>query len=89
MVEFEVVALLGDITDGGMKQVQLAAEPTGLYRIGSEVFAIHDICTHEPNTSRRRFLLRGVRLNVLAMAPASMFRPAPMACFRSQYPEAA
>lgn len=47
MTDFEVVASLGDIPDGGMKQVEFAGEPIGLFKVGKDVFAIHDICTHE------------------------------------------
>jgi 3-phenylpropionate/trans-cinnamate dioxygenase ferredoxin component len=45
--EFEFVAKLDDIPDGGMIQVVVRGEPLGLYRTGDDVYAIHDICTHE------------------------------------------
>ena len=44
---FRVVAKLGEIPDGGMKQVSVAGELVGLYRVGDSIFAISDICTHE------------------------------------------
>jgi 3-phenylpropionate/trans-cinnamate dioxygenase ferredoxin subunit len=47
MADFEFVATLDEIPDGGMVQVVVRGEPVGLYRVGSDVYAIHDICTHE------------------------------------------
>jgi len=41
------VARLDDIPDGGMKQVIVRGEPVGLYRVADDVYAIHDVCTHE------------------------------------------
>jgi 3-phenylpropionate/trans-cinnamate dioxygenase ferredoxin subunit len=42
-----MVARLDDIPDGGMIQIAFRGEPVGLYRVGENVYAIHDICTHE------------------------------------------
>jgi len=47
VAEFEAVAKLGEIPDGGMRQYVAHGEPIGLYRVGDRVYAIHDICTHE------------------------------------------
>ena len=47
MPEFDVIATIDEIPDGGMKQVAVKGEPVGLYRVGDEVFAIGDHCTHE------------------------------------------
>jgi 3-phenylpropionate/trans-cinnamate dioxygenase ferredoxin subunit len=47
MIDFEIVATLEEIPDGEMKQVVVKGEPVGLYRVGEDVYAIHDICTHE------------------------------------------
>ena len=47
MADYELVATLGEIPDGGMKQVVVRGEPVGLYRVGEDVYAVHDICTHE------------------------------------------
>ena len=44
---FTPVAKLDEIPDQGMKQVVAHGEPIGLYRVGDEVWAINDICTHE------------------------------------------
>src|SRR3974390_3519891 len=40
------VASLGDIEEGGTLQVGVAGEPVCLYKIGGQVFATTDICTH-------------------------------------------
>jgi 3-phenylpropionate/trans-cinnamate dioxygenase ferredoxin subunit len=45
--DFDFVATLDDIPDGGMVQIVVKGEPVGLYRAGDDVYAIHDICTHE------------------------------------------
>jgi 3-phenylpropionate/trans-cinnamate dioxygenase ferredoxin subunit len=45
--DFEIVTTLDEIEDGGVKQVVVKGEPVGLYRVGNDVFALHDICTHE------------------------------------------
>lgn len=47
MADFEAVARLGDIPDGGMKQVVYKGDLVGLYRVGDDVYAIGDLCTHE------------------------------------------
>lgn len=41
------VARLEEIPDGGIKQVTVRGEPVGLYRVGDDVYGLHDICTHE------------------------------------------
>jgi 3-phenylpropionate/trans-cinnamate dioxygenase ferredoxin subunit len=45
--DFEFVATLDEIPDGEMVQIVVKGEPVGLYRAGGDVYAIHDICTHE------------------------------------------
>ena len=47
MGEFEAVARLDEIPDEGMKQVVVRGELVGLYRVGEDVYAINDVCTHE------------------------------------------
>lgn len=47
MARYETVAKLEDIPDGDMKQVIVAGDLVGLYRVGEDVYAISDICTHE------------------------------------------
>jgi 3-phenylpropionate/trans-cinnamate dioxygenase ferredoxin component len=46
-LSFDYVATIDDIPDGGMVQIVVRGEPVGLYRVGGDVYAIHDICTHE------------------------------------------
>ena len=47
MADFQTVATIDEIPDGGMKQVVVAGELIGVYRVGEDVYAIHDVCTHE------------------------------------------
>jgi 3-phenylpropionate/trans-cinnamate dioxygenase ferredoxin subunit len=47
VADYELVATLEEIPDGGMKQVVVRGEPIGLYRVGEDIYAVHDICTHE------------------------------------------
>lgn len=47
MADYETVAKLDEIPDGGMKQVVYKGDLVGLYRVGADVFAIGDVCTHE------------------------------------------
>ena len=75
MATYESVAKLDEIPDGGMKQVVAHGEPLGLYRVGAEVWAIHDICTHEqtyltegefePDEMEVECPLHGSRFNVV------------------------
>ena len=44
---FTPVAKLDEIPDGGIKQVVAHGDVVGLYRVGGDVYAIHDVCTHE------------------------------------------
>ena len=41
------MAMLDEIPDGGMKQVSVHGDVVGLYRVGVDVYAINDYCTHE------------------------------------------
>ncbi|MGH2747003.1 MAG: non-heme iron oxygenase ferredoxin subunit [Actinomycetota bacterium] len=47
MAEYEAVAKMDEIPDGGMKQVVVRGDLVGLYRVGEDVYALGDICTHE------------------------------------------
>ena len=44
---YENVATVDELSDGMMKRVTVGGEPVGLYRVGDDFYAIHDICTHE------------------------------------------
>jgi 3-phenylpropionate/trans-cinnamate dioxygenase ferredoxin subunit len=47
VADYVEAARLADIPEGGMKQVQVRGDLVGLYRVGEDVYAIRDICTHE------------------------------------------
>lgn len=47
MALFQTVAKIDDIPDEGMIQVIAHGDPIGLYRVGDEVYAINDYCSHE------------------------------------------
>ena len=47
MSDFQSVATIEEIPDGGMKQVVVRGDLVGLYRVGGRVFAMGDVCTHE------------------------------------------
>lgn len=46
-MSFQTVATLEEIPDGGMKQVTAHGDIVGLYRVGTDVYAINDYCSHE------------------------------------------
>jgi 3-phenylpropionate/trans-cinnamate dioxygenase ferredoxin component len=46
-MSFKTVAMLDEIPDGGMKQVSVHGDVVGLYRVGEDVYAINDYCSHE------------------------------------------
>ena len=47
VADYQTVARLEEIPDGGMRQFIAHGEPIGVYRVGDKVYAISDICTHE------------------------------------------
>ncbi len=47
MALFQTVAKIEEIPDGGMIQVTAHGDPVGLYRVGDDVYAINDYCSHE------------------------------------------
>ena len=47
MGQFETVAKLEELEDGGIKQVVVHGDLVGIYRVGNDVYAINDVCTHE------------------------------------------
>lgn len=47
MSEFEQVAALDEIPPGGRKSILVDETPALLIRIGSEFYAIEDVCTHD------------------------------------------
>jgi 3-phenylpropionate/trans-cinnamate dioxygenase ferredoxin component len=47
MATFETVAKLDEIPDPGCLQVVVRGDLVGLYRVGEDVYAMGDVCTHE------------------------------------------
>ncbi|ADG88682.1 (2Fe-2S)-binding protein [Thermobispora bispora] len=43
---WEKVCTVGDIPDGGVIGVEVQDVPVALVRLGDEVFALHDVCSH-------------------------------------------
>lgn len=43
---WQPVGLLGDFTEGEPVAVVAAQKPVALFRLGDEMFALHDLCTH-------------------------------------------
>lgn len=44
---FRPVARLDDLGDGEMKQVSVGGELVGVYRVGDDVYALADVCSHQ------------------------------------------
>ena len=74
MALFHPVGRVDDLDDGGMKQVSVGGELVGLYRVGDDVFALGDVCSHqeayltegefEPEDLEVECPLHGSRFNV-------------------------
>lgn len=47
MADFVKVGKLSELEEGKIKAVVLAGEQVALYKIGGEIFATSNICTHE------------------------------------------
>ena len=47
MSEFQKVAKLEDVHEGEITLVEIGKDQIALYRIGEEIFATSNICTHE------------------------------------------
>ncbi len=74
MGPFFPVARLDDLGDGEMMQVSVGGELVGVYRVGDDVYALSDICSHqeaylsegefEPEELEVECPLHGSRFNV-------------------------
>ncbi len=74
MMTFRPVARLDDLGDGEMMQVSVGGELVGLYRVGDDVYALGDVCSHqeayltegefEPEDLEVECPLHGSRFNV-------------------------
>lgn len=47
MGHFVAVALLDELTDGALRRVEVEGMPLCLCRVGGEVFALKDECSHQ------------------------------------------
>lgn len=47
MSSFVEVARLSELPPGTMRQVNVRGELVGIYRVGDDVYALGDVCTHE------------------------------------------
>lgn len=47
MAEFQFAAKLNDVAEGQITLAKIGKEQIALYRLGSEIFATNNICTHE------------------------------------------
>lgn len=59
MAEFIRVAKLGELKDGEVKGVKVGGKEIAIYRLGNEVFATTDICTHEECVISENFYIEG------------------------------
>jgi 3-phenylpropionate/trans-cinnamate dioxygenase ferredoxin component len=75
MATFETVAKLDEIPDPGCLQVVVRGDLVGLYRVGEDVYAMGDVCTHEeayltdgdfePDELEVECPLHGLRFNIV------------------------
>jgi len=59
MSDFQKAAKLSELKDGEVKGVKLNGEEIALYRLGDEVFATSDICTHEQCVISENYYIDG------------------------------
>jgi len=59
MANFQKVANLSELKDGGVKGVKIGDEEIALYRFGGKVLATSDICTHEECIISDNFYVEG------------------------------
>jgi nitrite reductase/ring-hydroxylating ferredoxin subunit len=88
---FRPVARLDDLGDGDMMQVSVGGELVGLYRVGEEVYALGDVCSHqeayltegefEPDDLEVECPLHGSRFNVATGAVRILPATKPVASY--------
>lgn len=59
MSDFQKISSLSELKDGEVKGVKVDNEQIALYRLGDEVFATSDICTHEECIISDNFYVEG------------------------------
>lgn len=47
MAEWRRLASKSEIQEGSPVSVEVEGVPIGLFRVSDEIFALHDVCTHE------------------------------------------
>jgi 3-phenylpropionate/trans-cinnamate dioxygenase ferredoxin subunit len=90
-VAFRPVARLDDLGDGDMMQVSVGGELLGLYRVGDDVYALSDVCSHqeayltegefEPDELEVECPLHGSRFNVATGAVRILPATKPVASY--------
>jgi nitrite reductase/ring-hydroxylating ferredoxin subunit len=88
---FRPVARLDDLGDGDMVQVSVGGELVGLYRVGDDVYALGDVCSHqeayltegefEPDELEVECPLHGSRFNVATGAVRILPATKPVASY--------
>ena len=91
MMTFRPVARLDDLGDGDMVQVSVGGELVGLYRVGDDVYALGDVCSHqeayltegefEPDELEVECPLHGSRFNVATGAVRILPATKPVASY--------
>ncbi len=91
MAHFHTVARLDDLDDGNMMQVAVGGELVGVYRVGDDVYALSDVCSHqeayltegefEPEELEVECPLHGSRFNVATGAVRILPATKPVASY--------
>ena len=59
MANFQKAVSLSELKDGEVKGIKIRGEQIALYRLGDEVLATSDICTHEECIISDNFYIEG------------------------------
>src|SRR3990167_8946367 len=59
MAQFQKVAKISELKENQVKGVKLNGEEIALFRLGGEVFATSDICTHEQCVISENYYIDG------------------------------
>ncbi|MDQ4124823.1 MAG: non-heme iron oxygenase ferredoxin subunit [Actinomycetota bacterium] len=91
---FRPVARLDDIEDGAMRQFSVGGELVGVYRVGDDVYALADVCSHqeayltegefEPEDLEVECPLHGSRFNVATGAVRILPATKPVASYETK-----
>jgi nitrite reductase/ring-hydroxylating ferredoxin subunit len=61
-MEWEKIAAVADVPEGGTLQVAFRGEPVCLYNVAGRMLATHDTCTHEEASLAEGFILDGDKI---------------------------